>query len=338
MPAFNEEELLGETVDGVLPVADHITIVNDGSVDRTGEIADSYRARYPGRIDVIHQANTGIGGAVIAGMRRTLDQRPDVDAIGITASDAQCDPALIPAFRRVLETEPNMDVVKGSRFLHRESLHTMPRFRYYGNRGISLLMQVILGYYKISDVLHGYLLARRSVFARMDFSRIAQGYDLENTMMAEFRRLRCNIGLVPSPSRYGRAKSTIVLHTQIPRTLKRMGHLLVRRVTSGPLEDRIAPLMFLAGNLPAAYLAMRLTSPEVRIFPVEAPAPDGSGPRKSAAGAGGAPVPPVGAETNGAQPASGVAHHEREVEHVPGDHRARADHGEPTHGDSRQDG
>jgi Glycosyl transferase family 2 len=337
MPAFNEEALLGETVEGVLPVCDHIVIVNDGSTDRTGEIAERYRSQHPARIDVIHQANAGIGGAVIAGMQRILNDRPDIDAIGITASDAQCDPALIPAFRRVLEREPGIEVAKGSRFLHRESLHTMPRFRYYGNLGISLLMQVILGYYRISDVLHGYLLGRRSVFARMDFSRIAQGYDLENTMMAEFRRLRCNIALLPSPSRYGRAKSHIVLRTQIPRTLKRMGRLLAQRLTTGPLEDRIAPLMFVTGNLPGAYLAMRLTSPEVRVFPVD-PADGASGAPGAAHGTDGAAGQTTTAVANDSNLTGGVSQRQREVGQVAGDDRARADHGKPTQGDPGQDG
>jgi glycosyltransferase involved in cell wall biosynthesis len=334
MPAFNEEALLGETIDDVLPLCERIVVVNDGSRDRTGDIADGYRARYPDRIDVIHQENTGIGGAVIAGMRRILDTRPEIDAIGITASDAQCDPALIPVFRRILETESTIDVAKGSRFLHRQSLHTMPRFRYYGNRGISLLMQVILGYYKISDVLHGYLLARRSVFQRMDFSRIARGYDLENTMMAEFRRLRCNIGLVPSPSRYGRARSTIVLRTQIPKTLRRMAKLLGQRLTSGPMSDRLAPLMFVTGNLPGAYLAMRLTSPEVRIFPMPA-ADEGSGGVKAAGGTNGASLDPPGAVADRGHLAGGVADHQGEVGYVAGDDRAGAHHREPPHRDPR---
>jgi glycosyltransferase involved in cell wall biosynthesis len=269
MPAFNEEELLGETVDGALPVADRIVIVNDGSTDRTGEIAEGYKARYPGRVDVIHQANTGIGGAVKSGIRLLLAE-PGIDAIGITASDNQCDPALIPVFRHILATEPSIDLAKGSRFLHPESLHSMPRFRYYGNRGVSFVMQVILGHYRMTDVLHGFLLSRTGVFQRMDFDRIAQGYDLENTMMAEFRRLGCNAGLVPSPSRYGRAKSKIVYHTQIPKTLGRFIGLLARRLTSGPLSSRLSPLFFALGLWPAAYVAMRWTSPLVRVFPADA--------------------------------------------------------------------
>ena len=262
MPAYNEEELLGETLDGCLHLVERLVIVDDGSTDATGRIADERARRDPGKIEVIHQANTGIGGAVIAGMRRLL-ARGDVDALGIIASDNQCDPALIPAFRRALETRPELDVVKGSRFLHPATLHAMPRFRYWGNRGVSALMQLVLGYRGMSDILHGYLLGRVEVFRAMDFSRIAAGYDLENTMMAEFRRLRCRFGLLPSPSRYGRERSKIVYRTQIPKTLRKMSDVLRVRLSTGPLSERLTPLLLVSGNLPAAWLALMLTSPRV---------------------------------------------------------------------------
>ena len=267
MPAFNEEELLGETLEGCVDLVERLVIVNDGSTDATGRIADEWARAQPDKIEVIHQANTGIGGAVIAGMRRLL-AHGDLDALGIIASDNQCDPALIPRFRQVLETRPELDVAKGSRFLHTETLHAMPRFRYWGNRGVSMVMQLVLGYRGMSDVLHGYLLGRVGVFRAMDFSRIAAGYDLENTMMAEFRRLRCRFGILPSPSRYGRECSKIVYRTQIPKTLRKMADVLRVRLGSGPLRERLAPLLLVSGNLPAAYLALVLTSPRVeRIDP-----------------------------------------------------------------------
>jgi hypothetical protein len=157
-------------------------------------------------------------------------------------------------------------------------------------------MQLLLGYHGVSDILHGYLLARRSVFERMDFGQIALGYDLENTMMAEFRRLRCSVGLVPSPSRYGAERSKIVMHEQIPKTLRRMGHLLAQRVSSGELRDRLAPLLLATGNLPGAYLATRLTSPEVRLFPATVPAgarpPAAAEPQAPAASQAPAAAPP----------------------------------------------
>ncbi|HEY1584697.1 MAG TPA: glycosyltransferase family 2 protein [Polyangia bacterium] len=262
MPAFNEEELLAESVDGCLELVDFLVIIDDGSTDATGRIADDYARRLPHQIEVIHQVNKGIGGAVVAGIRRLL-ARGDVDAIGIIASDNQCDPAIIPRFRRILETRAHVDVAKGSRFMHPETLHHMPRFRYWGNRGVSALMQLILGYHGMSDVLHGYLVAPTRVFAAMDLGRIADGYDLENTMMAEFRRMRCTFAIVPSPSRYGRERSKIVYRMQIPKTIERMSKLLAARLVSGSLADRVGPLCLVGGNLPAAWLAMLLTSPKV---------------------------------------------------------------------------
>lgn len=270
MPAYNEEELLGETLDGTLPHCDLIVVVNDGSKDRTGEIAEAYKAKYPGKVEVIHQKNTGIGGAVTAAFKLIL-ARTDIDAMGITASDNQCDPALIPVFQHILENYPDIEVAKGSRFLHPATLDNMPRFRYWGNRGVTLVMQLVLGYRGMSDILHGYLLGRMEVFRRMDFSQIAQGYDLENTMMAEFRRMRCAFGLVPSPSRYGREKSTIIYSKQIPQTIGKVTSAWWRRVSNGPINERLTPLLLATGNLPAAYLAMRLTSPPVTIFPATVP-------------------------------------------------------------------
>jgi glycosyltransferase involved in cell wall biosynthesis len=253
-------------VAGCLPCVERLVIIDDGSTDGTGRIADELLRRHADQVEVLHQENKGIGGAVVAGIRHVLARHPDIDAIGIIASDDQCDPALIPRFRRLLGAHADLDVAKGSRFLHPSTLDRMPRFRFWGNAGVSAVMQVILGYDGMSDVLHGYLLARRRVFSEMDLSRVADGYDLENTMMAEFRRLRCRFGLLPSPSRYGRERSKIVLRTQIPKTLLKMSRLLTTRLSTGPLEDRLAPLGLVTGNLPLAYLAMRLTSPQVRHF------------------------------------------------------------------------
>jgi hypothetical protein len=262
MPAYNEEALVGRSIDGCLPLIERLVVVDDGSTDGTGRIVDEYARRHPDKLDVIHQRNRGIGGAVLAGLERLL-LRDDLDAIGIIASDDQCDPALIPQFRHILESRPDIDIAKGSRFLHPETLHRMPRFRYWGNRCVSLAMQIILGYRGMSDTLHGYMVARLPVLRAMRLERIAEGYDLENTMLAELRRLRCSFAIVPSPSRYGEEHSTIVYRTQIPKTLRTMGRLLATRLVSGSWRDRLAPALLVTGNLPAAWLAMRLTSPRV---------------------------------------------------------------------------
>jgi glycosyltransferase involved in cell wall biosynthesis len=265
-PALNEERLLRRTVEGTIHLMDRLVIVNDGSTDRTGEIADELAREYPDKIHVIHQANTGIGGAVKNGLRLLLD-RDDVDAMGVLASDDQFEPGLIPRFRAILEQMPEVDVAKGSRFMHPESLDSMPRFRYWGNRGVSFVLQLALGYWGMSDVLHGYFLARRRVMEKMDLSAVADGYDLENTMMGEFRRLEATFALIPSPSRYGEEVSKIVYKTQIPRTSARVSAMVATRLVAGP--DRLGIALFalsvptLGLTLPLAIVKMRRESPKV---------------------------------------------------------------------------
>lgn len=282
MPAYNEEELLAETVAEVLPWVDLLLIINDGSRDATPQIADALRAQHPDRIEVIHHAkNKGIGAGVVSGLRALLP-RAGIDAIGIIASDKQCDPALLPRFQQLLSEDPAIDVAKGSRFLHPQSLYQMPRFRYWGNRGVTATMRLILGYHGMSDVLHGYMLVRKSVLQSVDLTQIADGYDLETTLMAELRRLRSRFALVPSPSRYGREKSKIVYHQQIPKTLRTFGTLFKHRLLFGHAVDRlsaallIAALPTLGATLPAALVLIRLSSPTVRVFRLVAADPSGA--------------------------------------------------------------
>jgi glycosyltransferase involved in cell wall biosynthesis len=285
MPAYNEELLLAETVAAVLPFVDRLVLVDDGSSDGTPQVAASIRDHHPDRLEVVrHGRNRGVGAAVVTGIRRLLEYG-DVDAVGIIAADNQCDPALIPRFCEALEAGDG-EVAKGSRFLHPDTLHLMPRLRFWGNRAVSAAMQIVLGYWSMSDILHGYLLGRADVFRAMDLGRIAEGYGLEMTMMAEFRRLRCRLVLLASPSRYGRERSHIAYRREVPKTLATMlGILLARIARARPVER--APLVLLTlgaaagawalvgrrrdvllgslGTLALAAVAIHLTTPSVTV-------------------------------------------------------------------------
>jgi glycosyltransferase involved in cell wall biosynthesis len=70
VPAYDVEDYLPDTLDSVLS-QDHpaleVIVVDDGSPDRCGDIADEYAARDP-RVHVLHQANAGLGAARNAGV------------------------------------------------------------------------------------------------------------------------------------------------------------------------------------------------------------------------------------------------------------------------------
>ena len=71
IPSYNSQDYLAHAVESLLPGGDEveILIVDDGSSDRTAQIADDYEARYPGIVRAIHKENGGHGDAVMAGLR-----------------------------------------------------------------------------------------------------------------------------------------------------------------------------------------------------------------------------------------------------------------------------
>lgn len=71
IPCYNSEAYMEKCIKSLLPGGEdvEILVVNDGSKDRTAEIADEYEKKYPGIVRAIHQENGGHGEAVNAGVR-----------------------------------------------------------------------------------------------------------------------------------------------------------------------------------------------------------------------------------------------------------------------------
>lgn len=66
VPCYNSQEYMKKCIESLLLGGDRveIIIVDDGSADSTGEIADSYAEKYPDMIKAVHQENRGHGGAI----------------------------------------------------------------------------------------------------------------------------------------------------------------------------------------------------------------------------------------------------------------------------------
>ena len=71
MPCYNSQDYMEKCIDSILVGGEdvEILIIDDGSKDRTAEIADDYARRYPTIVKAIHQENGGHGEAVNAGIR-----------------------------------------------------------------------------------------------------------------------------------------------------------------------------------------------------------------------------------------------------------------------------
>lgn len=71
VPCYNSQDYLERCLDSLLlPTASdvEVVVVNDGSTDRTAEIAEAYRGSFPDRVRVIHKQNGGHGSGINAGL------------------------------------------------------------------------------------------------------------------------------------------------------------------------------------------------------------------------------------------------------------------------------
>ncbi len=97
IPCYNSESYMEKCIESILPGGEEIEIliVDDGSKDRTAEIADAYEKKYPTIVKAIHQENGGHGEAVNAGIRNASGLY-----FKVVDSDDWVDPE---AYRRILD-------------------------------------------------------------------------------------------------------------------------------------------------------------------------------------------------------------------------------------------
>ena len=71
VPCYNSEEYMEKCIDSLLIGKDdvEIIIIDDGSKDKTGKIADRYQKKYPNIVKAIHQENGGHGAGINTGLK-----------------------------------------------------------------------------------------------------------------------------------------------------------------------------------------------------------------------------------------------------------------------------
>ena len=153
VPAYNEEGSVGRVVEEVrnrFPQVDTI-VVNDGSTDRTSEIANA-----KGAIVLDLPFNLGIGGAMQAGYQFAYEKGYDI-AIQVDA-DGQHDPGEIPKLLHALEVK-KVDVAIGSRFMG-DSEYKSSLMRKVGISIFSQVISMIIGQ-RITDPTSGFRASNR---------------------------------------------------------------------------------------------------------------------------------------------------------------------------------
>lgn len=176
IPTFNEALSLPVTVAGIVEHAPHVEIlvVDDGSPDGTGAIADHLGADNPS-IHVMHRTEkSGLGAAYIAGFRWALDR--DYTVICEMDADGSHRPKDLPRVLRALTDNLGTAMTIGSRWVPRGDVENWPKHREVLSRGGNTYVRLALGL-PLKDATAGFRAYRRQTLQDMDLSSVeSHGY------------------------------------------------------------------------------------------------------------------------------------------------------------------
>jgi glycosyltransferase involved in cell wall biosynthesis len=184
VPAYNEAATIVELLDRVtaLDLDKQIVVVDDGSTDGTGDLAEGWRE---GRDDVvvIRQPNSGKGAAIRAAIPHI-----DGDIAVIQDADLEYDPSDVPGLIEPIERGA-ADVVFGSRLSGGRPQRAYLFWHLVGNRFLTLLTNVLYNT-TLSDMETGYKAFRTEVLRGLDLRQSDFGIEPEITAKVCKQRLR----------------------------------------------------------------------------------------------------------------------------------------------------
>jgi dolichol-phosphate mannosyltransferase len=195
VPTYNERENLPQLVGDLLSLpALRILIVDDGSPDGTGTVADGLCRTSGGRVSVLHRTGRrGLGVAYIEGIRFALSHT-DADVICQMDADLSHRPVDLAS---MLRASDNADLVIGSRYVAGGQIVNWPLHRRLlsatANRYIRALCSL-----PIHDCTSGFRCWRREALAGVPLERIqSEGYAFLVELVHEASRRGCTIVEVP---------------------------------------------------------------------------------------------------------------------------------------------
>ncbi|PZR65833.1 MAG: glycosyl transferase [Solirubrobacterales bacterium] len=172
---YNEAGLLDTVLDRIrdapCPIARELILVDDGSTDRSLQIARSRAAELD--LEVVACPHRGKGSAVRAGIRAAHG-----DFICVQDADLEYDPADLAQLVVPL-IENSADVVYGSRF-RREAPQVHRTFHYLVNRVLTDLSNLLSGIY-LSDMETCYKVFRADLLKSMRLRSERFGFEVEST-------------------------------------------------------------------------------------------------------------------------------------------------------------
>ena len=181
LPVFNEAQHVCSVLDEVMRYSSDVLVVDDGSVDGTGELLSRRHDVHVLR----HEQNRGYGAALISAFAYAKQHRYDV--VVTIDCDGQHQPQRIPRF---VEASREADIVSGSRYLEQFPGDSgPPEERRRINMQVTAELNRRLGL-KLTDAFCGFKAYRVAALAGLDLSESGYALPLELWVQAAAAGLR----------------------------------------------------------------------------------------------------------------------------------------------------
>lgn len=194
VPTYNEADNLPKIVPAILAQDPRleVLVIDDGSPDGTGQLADEMAAAEP-RIHVLHRAaKQGLGKAYLAGFRWALER--DYAFVFEMDADFSHDPKYLPDFLKAIEGN---DLVLGSRYINGVNVINWPMSRLllstFANRYVRWVTWMPL-----TDATGGFKCFRRAVLQAIDLAQVqSNGYAFQIEMSFRAWRKKFRLKEIP---------------------------------------------------------------------------------------------------------------------------------------------
>jgi glycosyltransferase involved in cell wall biosynthesis len=204
VPAYNAARHLRGVVDRILahrPAGlERIVIVDDGSTDETGAVAEGLAAGEPRLTVVRRPRNGGYGAAMKDGLAAA--RAAGADFVATVHADGQYGPEVLSDLLDALGRR-GLDLLQGSRIAGGGArAGGMPRYKIAGNWALNQLERRVLGL-PLTDFHSGYLVYGPRALASVPFARLSDSFDFDLEAIAAARAGGLAVGEAPIPTHYG---------------------------------------------------------------------------------------------------------------------------------------
>jgi len=194
LPTYNERENLPVIAERLLAYGDlRVLVIDDGSPDGTGALADEIAATSQGRLSVLHRSGKrGLGRSYLDGMRAAL--ATDAEFVFQMDADLSHDPKYVPD---LVAAAARHDLVIGSRYLQGVSVVNWPLRRLMLSTFANWYVRTITGM-RVRDCTAGFRCWSRDALARLPLDRIvSDGYSFQVETLFLALEAGSTVGEVP---------------------------------------------------------------------------------------------------------------------------------------------